>query len=645
MAARLPSIGSATLDTYDGSLSVTVIYNNDGTNGFLQSSDLKFKLTVDCSGKNKSIDLVVRDSGTTTVSTNTNTPNVPTNTSSPNSQCPNSGTVIFDMTASSGSFALQSNLSLLTCANKSDTAIDDGIGSNAINSDDFHVMYRDYTGDPIIDGDLKLVVGSNAQTSQSNLIDTNSLTYFKNGQHLFDLDRLRNAADWIKSHVTPDTGILSRQYGTITLSEFLQNISENKTMYGIVRVKIPLEIGQCTNNASCSKNALNDVVLPSDLYGFCDTAIETGSLCICAPGNNNSANTFTKIKEGLTLCGHTLPANAQINVKGSLIWDFVAAQDDIINGLNQGDPIPLSLLPLVPRELYFKVEIPINVNAAYDLNNDGIMDNMSTIANYNAAFTSAQFIQPTFSYSTVPPESKAAYLYQFGTPLTQTLFDQLDNASKYHMMSANGYPSGWAEAFNKLNITGNDWTSMSFGISSAVANNVISENDVRSNSFEDIPTYLYTGGLIDMHDHCNISGLVYVPQGMELEAKSGNNAQQYFSGAILVRDTYYLQINGATTMQLISSESQNFSNSKVNNSTTLGLLSFDSLMFVQHPVTNPTVTKTVSQSNVGTATPLESVPSSPCFSCANVVQANDPVGGGAGVAGSHARNWVEIVPQ
>ncbi len=47
----------------------------------------------------------------------------------------------------------------------------------------------------------------------------------------------------------------------------------------------------------------------------------------------------------------------------------------------------------------------------------------------------------------------------------------------------------------------------------------ISANDVRNPQFEDIPAYMYTGGLIDMHDQVNISGLVYVPQGMELEAK------------------------------------------------------------------------------------------------------------------------------
>jgi hypothetical protein len=127
---------------------------------------------------------------------------------------------------------------------------------------------------------------------------------------------------------------------------------------------------------------------------------------------------------------------------------------------------------------------------------------------------------------------------------------------------ANGYPSAWVEAFTRLGISRSEWTSIS-GVEPPLqmpeGDETITENDVRSPKFEDIPAYLYSGGLIDMHDQVNISGLIYVPQGMELEAKNGSAAspqptRQYVLGGIVVRDSFYIEAKVGATATVISSE-------------------------------------------------------------------------------------------
>ena len=130
------------------------------------------------------------------------------------------------------------------------------------------------------------------------------------------------------------------------------------------------------------------------------------------------------------------------------------------------------------------------------------------------------------------------------------------------MMLPSGYADGWAEAFDKLNITAADWSTIpgmtkQFRIPSD-ASGVMTANVIRSGNFEDIPTYLYSGGLIDMHDHVNVSGLVYVPQGMELEAKVTGITKQYLSGAIIIRDSFYIEAKDGT-VTVISSDPLSYS--------------------------------------------------------------------------------------
>ncbi len=475
-----------------------------------------------------------------------------------------SGSVIIDNTSTSSVVAVGANLGF-TCDGKSSTAIDDGIGGNAINITDFQVLTRDISNST---HELRLFVGKSSETiSDYNYGTSNQFDYFADGLHLFDLDRLRQAADWISLNVTPDAGVLSNTYGTISLQQFLKNIADGVTMYGMVRVLVPLEKGQ----SSSTLNALGTTVTSGSLYGFCNS---TSGLCSCAPGKNAS---FDKIEPNATICGYNMPANAKIKVKGSLFWDFIDSADM--------HSLALDELPFIPRELYFKVTMPIMVNWAHDINDDGAMDNMTLVSNYSTGLSNNTIITPSFNYSDVPVESKDQYFFETGITLTQAQFDSLDAPDKYHLMLPSGYADGWAEAFDKLNISAADWSGIPsmgtkpFRVPSGVTG-VMTANDVRSNSFEDIPTYLYSGGLIDMHDHVNVSGLVYVPQGMELEAKVTNITKQYVSGAIIIRDSFFIEAKSGT-VTIISSDPDSYSTIRVRapTGTSSVTLTFDSSSF------------------------------------------------------------------
>ncbi len=207
-------------------------------------------------------------------------------------------------------------------------------------------------------------------------------TQFADNGHLFDLDRLRKIANWMSSGPRQLIPTLpAGTYGTISFQQFLNNIANNRTMYGMVRVTGAAGAGSMYRCQNCSLNALGQGaaqgIYQNQIYGLCNS---TAGLCSC-PAKDD-------IKAGATICGQNIaqiaaPDNRKIKVKGSLMWDFVASQDNpLVPSIKQGDPIPLKYLPWAPRELYFKVIIPILVNWEGDADNDGAMDNMLYIERY-----------------------------------------------------------------------------------------------------------------------------------------------------------------------------------------------------------------------------------------------------------------------
>ena len=557
-----------------------------------------------------------------------------------------SGKVIFDNTSNPNTAAIGANLIFIAGGSKGATAIKTGYGGNAINILDFQTLVRD-TG--VTPHELLLYIGNDPKVVKDQQLGTKgAFDFFANGKHLFDLERLRSTADWlsqdsngngIPDHITPDTGVPYGTYGTLSMKQFVDNIVNGRTMYGIVRVKVPLEIQSSASGTA--RNALNQVVNANQIYGFCSNA--SAGLCSCAPGKNGG---FSSIKAGANVCGLTIPSTAKIKVRGSLLWDFV---DNMT-----GKPVGLANLPFVPRALYFKVEIPILVNAEGDLNDDGAMDNMPYIKSLTATMSGTNPINitntiATIDYARVPQVAKDAYLHATGTALTATEFAKLNRPTQYHLLMPSGYETGWAEAFNKLNISARTWASLppstcisqtgsqcsKFAVPPGLGG-VMTANDIRSDAFEDIPVYLYSGGLIDMHSHVNISGLIYVPQGMELEAKdSAAPTQQYVYGAVVVRDTFYIEAK-TNTITVFSAGPETYSTALTtlsSSSTTRG----PALSTLGYGGT----THSGGGSGGGTSTSSSTTSAGTvCIGCS---------GGGGGGSGSSgtagAVRWVEIHPQ
>jgi len=561
-----------------------------------------------------------------------------------------SGDVILDNTSSPNTAAIGANLIFISGGNKSVTAIESGTGGNAINITDFQTLVRDTSVTP---HDLQLYIGSNPKVvSDQNFGTKKAFNFFTAGKHLFDLNRLRSTADWlsqdtnadsIPDNISPDVGVAYGTYGTISMRQFVDNMASGRVMYGVVRVKVPLELP--TSATGTARNALGDTVNANTIYGFCSNA--TAGLCSCAPSSKKTltGGLFKSIKVGSMVCGVTMSSAARIKVKGALFWDFV---DNLT-----GEAIDLPQLSYIPRDLYFKVAIPIQVDWASDVNDDGAMDNMPYIKGLTTAMTGANPINITNSiapidYAKVVPSAKAAYLYATGKTLTASEFSMLNRPTQYHMLMPSGYETGWADAFSKLNLTAATWASLppstcisqtggsctKFGVPPGKTG-VLTPDDIRSDSFEDIPTYMYSGGLIDMHSHVNISGLVYVPQGMELEAKDSTApTQQYIYGAVVVRDTFYIEAK-INTITVFSAGPETYSTAV----TTMSSASTNAGPAFANLSYNGT-----SSGGGGTSGGASSTPPSAATICLGCGMPSGSSGGGGASGAAGAVRWVEVHP-
>lgn len=593
------------------------------------------------------------------------------------------GAIIIDNTANPGTPGVVTNMG--TNVGGKNFGVNNSFSINGI-----QVMQRDVTFSPhhLVD---QAGVNNAESTSYGNYGSSGQTTYFANGQHLFDLDRLRRAANWMRVPgiiSLPDatagnaanlmtTAIPTNQiaatlacaaadralrtagmgtpidtpvgschpagtYGVITWREFLENIRDGRTMFGVVRILVPLQI---KSTSGSSNNALNATVPNNTLYGFCTSATEW---CANAPTSNTDIKGAGVVGGNVAAPAIAMPAvsttASQLRVRGTLMFDFVNGTTDSVLGA-PGHPIPLANLPFDPRAIYFKVSVPINVNAANDLNGDGVLDNLAYINGLSSVITCASFpCTTTFPDNTVvdvnqvPMESIAAYNAQYGTSYTShsdaafvTLWDSLNLPNKYHMLMASGYVDGWYDAFQELDITAQQWQNLGFTVPpTANLASPLTLNSIRSSSFEDLPTYLYTGGLVDMHHHMNISGLLYVPQSAEIEQKF-SGISMYMNGGLIVRDGFYLSGKPGGITLIVSDPS-----------------SFSSIVINSESIANAVVTAAYStmHNDSGAAGALESIGFGG-GSSTTVVPA-DPTEACVGCSGtetsSRRREWVEIRP-
>ena len=555
---------------------------------------------------------------------------------------PGSSAIIIDNTPNPGSPGLVTNMATNAAA------VMQGLGQgNEIEvrlGGDIQVMQRDAKVSP---HDLIDEIGSsNANsTSYQNFYSKTKATYFANGTQLFDLDKMRRAAEWEALNVAPastgssctyptlrggtyrayknalpinnGTNSIARDadgtpvpgpagnchfaakytidpaittaggnYGTISWAQFVYNVANNITMYGIVRVLLPAEAGAATatTNALGAVPAPGVTGVPDPIYGKCKTAT-VKTLCI------NPPNTGIQPGASITLgdwkgvkTTYTIPSNAQVKVRGSLFFDFVDGQKSYASGVVPG--IGLGQLPS-GRELKFNMWMPISVNAGNDRDGDGIMDNLEYIESVSAGVVCSNPAGPSFPCTyrfrstdlsidpnQVPQEAVDTYNAQFGTTYRdsadaafQTMFRSLNLPNQYHLLMPSAYAQGWADAFAELNISATQWAKLGFTVP-AQKSTPLTVTDIRSNGFEDLPVYLYSGGTADLGNHINISGLMYIPQSIELEVSGGNNKaftgiRQYIMGGVIVRDGFELE-SKQDSIQTISSDPLSFSSARIN---------------------------------------------------------------------------------
>ena len=274
--------------------------------------------------------------------------------------------------------------------------------------------------------------------------------------------------------------------------------------------------------------------------------------------------------------GYTFTNNSRIRVYGMLFMDFVNAEADSVNPV-VGTPIKPENLPFHPRDILIETAIPFLINPALDSNGDNIMDNLDYIdslsKNISCTETPCTWKYPNpqaWDFSKVDQSMKDRFQHQTGITMTQTVYDNLNTASKYHLLMPSGYENGWNHALTTLGVTSTQWKALGFGVpSEAVAENrIITKSDLRSPYWEDVPCYISTGGLLSMRGHVNFSGLLYIPQAIEMMQTYFNNARQYIIGGIIVRDGFYIEgIHADASLRgisVITSDPNAFAQVKIN---------------------------------------------------------------------------------
>ena len=161
---------------------------------------------------------------------------------------------------------------------------------------------------------------------------------------------------------------------------------------------------------------------------------------------------------------------------------------------------------------------------------------------------------------------------------------QASAADLYHAFLPSGYIHGWKRGLleSGLAAVGSDgvnsiWNqdliqspyftpkeSKLFHITGVGANAKVDKD------FADIPAEMYAGGLVDMHQEVNISGVVYTPGQLELEQKNknGHDALQYINGIVITGYGVFMKNEtGGGSRTVIAYDDTSIDNLPTNNDT------------------------------------------------------------------------------
>ena len=517
---------------------------------------------------------------------------------SPDDEKEEQGIIIFDGTRDPSAPVLATNLK---------TGVEDDAPAGVFECDDDEAIELNICNG-FEHNNVQMITGSsNTLTAHIGVNNPNTTSYDNKGtsrqfdlfgeDHLFDLDRFRFAANQLslRNANTP-----AGTYGTISWQQFVQNVADGQTMYGIVRVLIPL--GKIEEPEKYSSNGFSDGFIKvgrrdfsqqdynrykksqssskRGRYGLCKKN-QPKSKCGCTP------NEETELEPGATVCGIKLGSQAKIDIRGALLFDFVDCEDM--------KPLALDNIAKGSDEFAVEIGVPIYINPA-NPDTDGTLRNLQQIAGVTSALNCRANeahcslpVTSSINWSLVSQQVKDDWLAETDSQLTRNQFLQLSKTEQYKLILPSGYLSGWQQAFQKLNIDKADWRTLGFKTPPGDGN--FTRAEIASDKFEDIPVYMYSGGMVEMGFHINISGLIYIPQALELEQEDSEtevclpyehesnddhgydhksddcheeneiDALQYVSGAIVVRDAFFIEAEHGTT--LISNDPRTYSSMRI----------------------------------------------------------------------------------
>ncbi len=180
----------------------------------------------------------------------------------------------------------------------------------------------------------------------------------------------------------------------------------------------------------------------------------------------------------------------------------------------------------------------------------------ATLAKRLAYYLNTKKAASTAQIADFPSNSLASFqAFYIGNNGTGTTPDAAD---VYHLISPSGYVHGWRRAFQVTTMPANVWndnliaTTSSYYAERSQYMHVSSDADgvMIDSDFADLPAEIYSGGLLDMHGNVNVSGVVYTPMQIELEAKDNGNykgtadegpARQYVNGSLIGGFGVYVQ--------------------------------------------------------------------------------------------------------
>lgn len=517
------------------------------------------------------------------------------------------GRAIFDFTAHPDTFAITTNMNF---TNSPDDSIlpeceyrKGPMSGNCIEGASAEVLVTE-------NKNLVLYKGEQENIRKENMRNNNQskLKYFKDGEAWFDVERLRAAADWLAANkqqqtnvdlpdeLTPGAQISTPITGTMTMRQFLRNVANNQVMYGVVRVLVGLGSDANGKPRQCSDD---------DDTTVCDCATERldkddyekkhghGTY---TPDNVHHAmcHRFEEIEkpdhhydvqeplDSDKVCALDV-TDKKIKVKGALFFDYVYETKDA-DGNTVYTPVELDVNNGQDDDLEeISIGLPIWVNwdDGETVSGQAVVDDNSGTLNPDLvsdikAVSTGDLDKTYIKFDNVPQSAVDDYKFYTNQNIdTDTKFSELADITRYHLLMPSGYAKSWAEAFNVLGVTPTEWENIMKNtghaalpeFSAPTPSNpgpatLWAADDFRSDEFEDIPAFLYAGGVIKIKTNkVFISGLTYIPQSLTLDVGGDNNnttTTVYFTGAVMIRDGFLIHArdNG---LLLMSSDPNTYS--------------------------------------------------------------------------------------